>query len=42
MLEFDQHYYVNMLQNPIVIKIQLEENVNLYEVTLELVQETYS
>jgi hypothetical protein len=42
MLEFDQYYYVNMPQSPIVIKEQLEEIVNLYEVTPELVQETQS
>jgi hypothetical protein len=42
MLEFDQYYYANMPQSPIVIKEQLEEIVNLYEVTPKLVQEIYS
>jgi len=41
-LEFDQYYYVNMPQSPIVIEEQLEEIVNLDEVIPELVQETQS
>jgi hypothetical protein len=39
-LEIDQHYYVSMLQNPIVIEEQLEEIVNLNEVIFESVYET--
>jgi len=43
MLKFDQHYYVDMPQNPTVIKKKkLEEIINLNEITLELVQETQS
>jgi len=39
-LEFDQCYYVDMLQSLTVIEEQLEEIVNLDEVILELVQKT--
>jgi len=37
MLKFDEHYYVDMFQSPIVVEEQLEEIVNLDEVTLEMV-----
>jgi hypothetical protein len=42
MLKFDQHYHVSMSQSPTMIKEQLEDIVNLYEITFELVQETQS
>ncbi len=42
MLKIDQCYYVDMPQNLTMIEEQLEETVNLDEVTLELVQETHN
>jgi hypothetical protein len=42
MLKIDQCYYVDMLWNLTMIEEQLEEIVNLDEVTLELIQETHN